>query len=315
MTETSTTAVRLTHFSDIHITAKPLGWRQHDWFDKRLLGWMNYQWLGRKYRFRDADETLACLVRDMRDWQPDRLIFSGDATALGFESEFARAAAILGIADPGGPPGLAVPGNHDYYTKGVAASGLFERFFAPWQTGERVDGAIYPFAQRAGSVWLIAVNTATANRWGWDASGAVDQAQLERLRQLLTQLAPGPRILVTHYPVCLGSGLPERRSHGLRNLDQVVRVAAAGGVCLWLHGHRHGPYHVSCTDLAPFPVICAGSSTQHGYQTYSRYTIRDCRFQAVTRVLVSTEDGFRDGESFELQLDDQAPREAAPGVS
>ena len=36
-----------------------------------------------------------------------------------------------------------------------AATGLFERYFAAWQTGERVDGAPYPFAQRVGPLWLV----------------------------------------------------------------------------------------------------------------------------------------------------------------
>lgn len=315
MTGTPSPAVRLAHLSDIHITAQPLGWQARDWFDKRLLGWMNYQWLGRKYRFRNAESVLGCLVREVHDWAPDRVVFSGDATALGFEAEFARAAVLLGLIKPDVTPGIAVPGNHDYYTRFAAASGLFEKYFAPWQTGERVDAATYPFAQRVGHLWLIGVNSATANCWAWDASGAVDAPQLERLRRLLAELDAGPRIVVTHYPVCLSSGRPERRSHGLRNLEEVVRVAAAGGVCLWLHGHRHGTYNHCRTDLAPFPVICAGSATQQGHSTYSRYTIRGQHLEAVTRVFVSVQDGFRDGESFTWELQAPALPKAMRGVS
>ena len=77
-------------------------------------------------------------MADLHRHPPDRVVFSGDATALGFEAEFVRAAALLGVAGPDRLSGLAVPGNHDYYTPGVEASGLFERYFAPWQTGERV---------------------------------------------------------------------------------------------------------------------------------------------------------------------------------
>jgi len=87
--------IRLIHLSDIHITAPDLDWRPGDWFSKRSPGWFNYKYLGRKFRFRHADEVLPVLVQELRQHAPDRVIFSGDATALGFEAECARAASLL----------------------------------------------------------------------------------------------------------------------------------------------------------------------------------------------------------------------------
>jgi 3',5'-cyclic AMP phosphodiesterase CpdA len=294
--------VRLAHFSDIHVTACPLGWRPGDYLTKRYPGWINFRWLGRRFRFRRAEDVLAAMQTDLARQRPDLLVFSGDATALGFETEFARAAALLGVGRPDTPPGMAVPGNHDYYTPAVEASGLFERYFAPWQTGERVDGAVYPFAQQIGHVWLVGVNSCTGNRWAWDASGGVHAGQLDRLGRLLKRLEGEPRILVTHYPVCLANGQPERRSHGLRNLADLLAVAEAGGVCLWLHGHRHGAYYLPKTERAPFPIVCAGSTTQSGLWSYSVYTIAGRHLHAVRRVFDVKAGGFREGESFELEL-------------
>jgi 3',5'-cyclic AMP phosphodiesterase CpdA len=294
--------VRLAHLSDIHLTSPTLEWTLGDWFTKRYPGWINFRWLGRRFRFRQADEVLSILTAELRSRCPDRIIFSGDATAMGFESEFRRAAEFLGLADAKTPSGLAVPGNHDYYTPGVAASGLFERYFAPWQTGERIDGAIYPFAQRVNEVWLVAVNSCTGNRWFWDASGGVGSSQLERLDRLLQTLPPGPRILITHYPVCLVSGKRERRTHGLRDVLDLVAVAARGGVCLWLHGHRHGPYYLAKPELAPFPVICAGSATQSGLWSYGEYTIEGRQLRALRRVFDPTSRSFQDQETFALDL-------------
>ena len=298
--ETPTT--RFVHLSDVHITARPLGWQAGDWMTKRFPGWINYRFLGRRRRFRQADDVLALLMAEVRARRPDRVIFSGDATALGFEAEFVRAADLLGVSGPDPLSGLAVPGNHDYYTPGVVRAGLFERYFAPWQTGERLDGAIYPFAQRVGPAWLIGVNSCTANRWALDAGGSVDVPQLHRLEHLLAGLTPGPRILVTHYPVCLASGRRERRTHGLRNLDALVRVAAAGGVCLWLHGHRHGPYHLPDPHLAPFPVICSGSATQTGQWSYGDYVLDGLHFRATRRMFSPQEKRFVDGDSFAFTL-------------
>jgi 3',5'-cyclic AMP phosphodiesterase CpdA len=298
----STAAVQLAHISDIHLTTVPLGWRFADWFTKRGPGWLNLEWFGRQHGFRAAERVLTALAEELRQRRPDRVIFSGDATALGFEAELARAAALLGVSGPDALPGLAVPGNHDYYTRGAATSGLFEHYFAPWQKGERINGSVYPFAQRAGHVWLVAVNSSTGNRWFWDAAGSVGPEQLARLAKLLERLSPGPRILVTHYPVCRANAAPEARHRRLRDLPELLAVAERGGICLWLHGHRHAAYHQDNAALAPFPIVCAGSATQSGRWSYGSYTITGQSFHAVRRIFSPTKGSFRDGEAFDLEL-------------
>jgi 3',5'-cyclic AMP phosphodiesterase CpdA len=298
----STAAVRLAHFSDIHVTTERLGWQRSDWFNKRFPGWLNLKGLGREQRFGDADRVLTAFGEEIRQRRADHVIFSGDATALGFEEELAHAGTLLGNSGPGSLPGMAVPGNHDYYTRGVAASGLFERYFAPWQRGERVNDAVYPFAQHVGHVWLVGVNSSTGNRWFWDAAGSVGKEQLARLAALLQRLSPGPRILVTHYPVCLASGARERHHHRLRDLPELIAVAVRGGVCLWLHGHRHEAYHHCHCDFAPFPVVCAGSATQRGYWSYGEYTLEADHVHGLRRVFCPAHDGFQDGKSFDLRL-------------
>ena len=62
---------------------------------------------------------------------------------------------------------------------------------------------------RVAGIWLVAVNSCVANRWTWDARGLVGTTQLRRLDALLQRLTTGPRILATHYPVCLANGRPE----------------------------------------------------------------------------------------------------------
>jgi 3',5'-cyclic AMP phosphodiesterase CpdA len=262
---------------------------------------------GRQKRFARADEVLSRLVDDLPQRGIDHIVFSGDATALGFEAEFRRAAEALRVAtEP--LPGIAVPGNHDYVTRGVAASGLFERYFAPWQTGVRVGEHHYPFAQRAGSIWLVGVNAATGNWVPWDAGGEVGYRQRDRLQALLESLEPGPRVLVIHYPIRLSTGEAEPRRHGLRDLPQVLAVAKLGGVCLWLHGHRHDPYFFDQPAWAPFPAICAGSGTERGVWSYNEYIIDGASLKAVRRAFDPAADRFEDAQSFEVRL----PGQAAP---
>jgi 3',5'-cyclic AMP phosphodiesterase CpdA len=294
--------IRLAHLSDIHITAAQLHWTLRDWFNKRYAAWVNFRWLGRRRRFLQAVEVLERLVDELHRRRPDHVVFSGDATALGFESEIKRAAELLHVGDGHLPPGLAVPGNHDYCTPAAAASGLFERYFAAWQTGTRVAGGTYPFAQRVGHVNLIGVNSCTGNFWPWDAGGSVGPQQLIRLGQLFERLEPGPRILVTHYPICVASGRPESRVHGLRDLSELVRVATAGGVGLWLHGHRHGTYYLQQPPQAPFPVICAGSATQTRLWSYGEYAIDGSTCRVQVRVFDPQARGFRDADAFTVQM-------------
>jgi 3',5'-cyclic AMP phosphodiesterase CpdA len=294
--------IRLAHLSDVHVTVRPLGWHAHDWLSKRVSGWLNLRVLGRAYRFRYADTVLSILRDELRATRPDHVVFSGDASTLGFPSELTRAATLLGAIGPDALPGLAVPGNHDHYTRTLADSGLFEKTFANWLQGQRIDEETYPFAQRVGPAWLIGVNSSTGNRWPWDASGSVGSRQLERLEQLLASLGPGPRILVTHYPYCLAEGSPERRSHRLRDRADLMDVAVRGKISLWLHGHRHDPYVVTDANLAPLPILCGGSSTQCGYWSYGLYTLTGSTLNVQRRGFMPQEQCFRPLETFDLQL-------------
>jgi len=297
-----TSPVRLVHLSDIHIGARKVRWHLRDWFNKRMSAWVNLRLFGRAKHFRRAEVVLASLMQHLHQQPPDCVVFSGDATAMGFEEELLHARELLGLNLPNHLPGLAVPGNHDYCVK-ACANGQFERIFAPWLKGKRVDSAPYPFAVQVGHVWLIAVNSATVNRWAWDASGSVTEEELTRLRLLLHQLdGNGPRILVTHYPVCVESGQRERRTHRLHNVADLARTAADGGVGLWLHGHRHRAYLHEITQWTPFPVVCAGSTTQQGLWSYGEYEIAGKHLRGVRHSYDRETGQFRAHEHFNLML-------------
>src|SRR5262245_47197976 len=111
--------IRLAHISDIHITSTLSDWKVGDWFSKRLTSWMNLCIFQRGRKFALADEIAARFMDDCTARKVDHIVLSGDATALGFESELRRAAEILRI---GQRSGLAVPGNHDYCTRAAEAS-------------------------------------------------------------------------------------------------------------------------------------------------------------------------------------------------
>lgn len=263
--------VRLLHFSDIHVTA-PTRWQAQDWLSKRLTGWLNWRAYRRRV-FGNTERLLAAFVDRVAADPPDGLLFSGDATMLGFEAELARAAELLRPVESLPSVRLAVPGNHDYYTRTAVAAGWFEKYFATWQEGKRIGEHAYPFARQVGHLWLIGVSTCTGNWRPTDASGAAGVPQLARLEQLLGALPAGPRILVTHYPVAQANGRPEPPVHGLRDLSALLAVAHRGHVSLWLHGHRHQSYVLLNLSQARFPTVCAGSLTQDGHVGYWEYLV------------------------------------------
>jgi len=294
--------LRFLHFSDVHLSATRFGWGIRDTFSKRLVGITNLKLLGRAKRFRHAGAVVDAMIADAREKHFDARLFSGDATMLAFEREFAHAAERLGVSDPALPPAIAVPGNHDYYTRRAAQAGYFEKYFAPWMQGERIGDAMYPFARKIGHAWIIGLNSSYHPYFNWNASGVVGQGQLERLKQLCATLDPGPRILVTHYPLRTAKGRIEIRSHRL--LDQHAALAAAVEckVSLWLHGHIHTPFVLPASAGIPFPVICAGSATQTHRMAHNEYELDGHTLRMQRRVFDLESRTFRDAERFEFQL-------------
>ncbi len=297
--------VKLAHFSDIHLTVRPLGWRARDVFNKRTSGWVNLNALGRGLRFKHANDVTAALRKEFASRDFDQLVFSGDATALGFPSELKEAATRLGVGDATLPPGIAVPGNHDLYVRHSARDRFFEEAFASWQHGQRIGTDAYPFARKVGHVWLIALNSAKPTFLFWDATGRVGDAQLQRLRALCATLDAGPRIVVSHYPLLKEGHQVEPRWHRLHDWRAARDTVAECGVNLWLHGHRHHWYVLPPAANLPFPTICTGSSTQTNRWGYHEYRIDGGHLKGVRRVYDLATGAFIDAEQFDFDLQRQ----------
>lgn len=292
---------RLAHFSDIHVHLPRYSFSLGDLLSKRVAGWANLRLAGRGWRFRHGEKVLKAFSLDLTETSPDHLVFSGDAGCLGNGPEFDLARKRLG--DLLRRPGLAVPGNHDHLIQKAVDGREFENRFASWQEGTRHDaGAVYPFAQRVGGWWIIAVNSSSPTRFPWDAKGRVGAGQLGRLERLLDTLDDAPRLLVTHYPALLKDGSPEWRSRRLLDLDQLVRVVEKGRVRAWLHGHRHNAYHLPPAPGRPFALICAGSVTQTRHWTYGAYDLSLDRIRGDRRRYNPESDRFESVERFEIPL-------------
>lgn len=296
---TAPSPLRVAHFSDLHVSTPTIRLSATDWMGKRSAGWLNSAF-GRGKTFREAPGITHALANDLRARQPDLTIFSGDATVLGMADEYA--AVRLALEPALDLTGIAVPGNHDHYTYQTVRRKLFETTFAYWLDGERVGGHSYPFARKVGDYWFVAVNSSVPNVVLFDSRGGVGKAQRARLEELLARLPPGPRIMVTHYPLVLANGRSEKHWRRMRDAKKVRAVAVAGGVSLWLHGHRHSTYHRPAEKRRPFPTICPGSVTQAHRWTYHEYVFTGPNVDLLRRVWTPEEGRFTDGERFTLTM-------------
>jgi len=267
------TPLRVIHLSDVHVRQRWGGWRPRDFFGKRTTGWLNLTLTHRGRAFRGAAALVGAIAERVQGLRPDLVVFSGDATALGFPGESQAVAKALGVGRPGGVAGIAVPGNHDHYTHSAVLVSGFETAFGPWMQGERVGEFPFPFARRTGDVWFIGVNSCVPNAIPWDARGSVGAAQLGRLDELLSRLDDCHRVLVTHYPYVTAEGLPEPPMRALRDREQLADVIRKHRVTVWLCGHRHRAYHIGPTDRLPFFQNCSGSATQTGLASFSELVI------------------------------------------
>lgn len=299
--EPSTQCLRLAHFSDIHVYLTHYGLSLPDLFSKRIAGWVNLRLGGRAWRFRHGEQILRAFVNDLACSHPDHLVFSGDAGSLGTPGEFDLAAERLGAWLE--HPGVAVPGNHDHLIQRGVKAREFETRFAPWLVGSRPsENADYPFVQKVGGWSIIAVNSSAPTRFPWNACGRVGKEQLERLKRLFDSLDDSPRLLVTHYPAFLKDGNPEWRSRRLIDLDPLIRLAEEGKVRAWLHGHRHGAYHLPPAPGRPFALVCAGSVTQTKRWSYGLYDLTPTSFQGERRRYNPETGMFEAGERFEITI-------------
>jgi 3',5'-cyclic AMP phosphodiesterase CpdA len=294
--------IRLLHFSDIHVTTAQPGTSWRDWCNKRLMGWFNVHLLGRGARLAQAEALTRLLRAEILQRRPDAVIFTGDASLFGFPAEIEQAAGLLGLPGDAPCPGIAVPGNHDYYVSAAAQAGAFERLFSPWQQGVRLTYRRYPFACRVGSVWLIAVHAARPHVGFWDASGTVGLTQWQDLEQLCRRLEPGLRIVVCHYPLLTEKRRPEAWHRRLRDAPSACRWIQQCHIALWLHGHRHYWYYLPADESLPCPTIGAGSATQRGQAGYLEYRLDGSVLYALRRAYDPGRGIFRDTEEFQLTL-------------
>jgi 3',5'-cyclic AMP phosphodiesterase CpdA len=215
----------LAHLSDWHIASPP---RLFELAGKRGLGLINWHRHRKHVHRRDVlDET----IRDVKTCAFDHVAVTGDLVNLSLAAEYQRARALLETL--GQPRDVtAIPGNHDIYVHGVKQAPA--AFWGDYMRGDDgVDG--FPFVRRRGNVALIALSSAVPTA-PFLATGRLGQRQLARLAEALDQTRGLFRVVLIHHPPVTP---PQRYLRRLTDAADLLRVLAAKGAELLIHGHDH----------------------------------------------------------------------------
>jgi len=218
----------LAHLSDPHLAPLP-GPHWSELIGKRVTGYINWQ---RKRRSIHLAAKLSSVVSDLRTQSPDHIAVTGDIANIALPAEFARGRDWLESLGHG-PDVTFVPGNHDIYVREAAA--LAERQWGAYLCDDKGVGG-FPFVRRRGPIALIGLSsgvpTAPLLATGW-----LGTKQLAELAAVLSKLKDEDifRVILIHHPPVSAA----RRHKRLLDAAVLMRVIAAHGAELLLHGHDH----------------------------------------------------------------------------
>ncbi len=270
-------ALRVLHFSDVHLESGFKGVPKGQFFNKRFAGYLNLA-LHRRVHFAGAEKKVQALAELIERESVDVALCTGDYTALGTRPELEYAWEILKPVVKAPSAYVTVPGNHDVYLDDAIADGRFDQVFGDVLTTDMPEVATddgWPRVRFFGEeLVIITINSARPNPSIRLSSGRVPDAQLEALAGLLRHERVRDRFVMvaTHYAPRLANGRPDAKRHGLDNADAVLRTCAPVARGVLCHGHVHHNYRVREPGLR-MDLMGAGSATHKGREGLWMYEV------------------------------------------
>ena len=259
----------LAHLSDPHLAPMPRP-RLGELIGKRITGYLNWKLRRAPHHL---PGTVDAIVRDLTAARPDHVVVTGDLINLALPGEFEMARSFLARL---GPPDCvtAIPGNHDFYVRGVE-----ETFLTAWReymSGDTPASLPFPFLRRRGPIALVGVSTAVATL-PFFATGRLRGEQLERLESMLRELRRDKcfRVVLIHHP-------PAGERPWLRRFEDTNAfraVIARHGAELILAGHDHVaarneiPGPEDSVPVIQVPSASAPFGDKHCAAAYNLYRI------------------------------------------
>ena len=247
--------MKILHFSDIHIG----GWVKspRGYFDKRLLGSINYMLRRKKYiKWHHFDNCLNIIKNE----KPDVVCFTGDLISTSEPFEFQKVQKKMQpLVENESFELLCVPGNHDRYVKNKLSIKLLnETYF--YLNRKKFTLEDLPLKKNIKGIDFFLIDESFVMPWT-SSNGFIKDDDIKALK-LWTQDKKNPNILVSHYPLknVEGKELPPKRK--LKNSQEVYKLLATKTIDIALCGHTHFPFIRQENSGAL--EICAGSLTING---------------------------------------------------
>lgn len=240
--------LHIAHLSDLHFSHFTL--HPSQFLSKKWLGNANF-FLRRKKDFHYPQ--LQTLPTFLQTQGVHTVLLSGDLTCTAAEQEFAKAVYFVHSLQQQGLEVIALPGNHDHYTKKASKERLFYRFFPSKEpkpfTLAKDQIEAYPLSP---SWWLLCLDTTISTPLFFDY-GLFSTTQEQQLETLISSIPPQAHvILANHYPLDQkGSFRGEDR---LRNF-----IKRHPQIVLYLHGHTH-THRITASSL---PLLVDAGSACH----------------------------------------------------
>ncbi|HSX10323.1 MAG TPA: metallophosphoesterase [Chlamydiales bacterium] len=251
--------MRIAHVSDFHYTH--LTWNPFRLLSKRILGNLNWLFLRKKHFFEEQVEPLPALFKSLN---VDLILFGGDFTTTSLIEEFEKAGRFVKKCHQ---PWIAIPGNHDKYTKRSQRSKHFYRYFANKRTEIAHPVEFFTLKDHAVEAhrvaphwWIIALDTALATN-PYSSEGLLSEKLESHLEEVLKLIPPNDSIIMlNHYPFFQNDVARHNLKRG-EALQQILQRHPR--IRLYLHGHTHR-HTIADLQLSDLPIVLDSGSCAQG---------------------------------------------------
>ncbi|CAK7192054.1 3',5'-cyclic adenosine monophosphate phosphodiesterase CpdA [Commensalibacter sp. Nvir] len=240
---------KIAHISDIHLPIENLQFSTRSLCNKRFLSFLS--WKKRQYNLQK--KYLDNTIEDIKKFNPNLVLISGDLTNLALPEEFEQAAKWLRSLPF--RKIYIVPGNHDALVKTN-----WNQTFALWTPWTMAfSQQDYPVIFKEDQIAIIGLNTAIPTL-PFLANGRIDHEQLKRLKDLLRKTREEQliTIIMLHHPP-LSNIVAKRKS--LENIKNLQNILKKEGANLILYGHSHKTKTEKFLDIPILGISSASSSS------------------------------------------------------
>ena len=254
--------IRMAHISDLHFSKFSLNPSQL--LSKEWLGNMNLLF-NRSNHY--ANSRPFSLLQTFLERRITHVLISGDLTTTASHREYAMAKAFTRSLELQGMKVIAIPGNHDHYTKAAEREKRFSTYFpSPSDSPFNLQQHGVSLFSLCPGWQLILLDTTYASSL-FSSTGLFTKRVEKHLKEALQMIPNGDRvILMNHFPFIHHDTQRRRLIRG----EALQKLATQSA--LYLYGHTHR-YTIADLRLNGLPLLLNCGSTGHQRGSWSQLSL------------------------------------------